>query len=430
MLQQRKLKLTRRGAISALVALLIVVLLGVTAFAIDGGMVQDNKRRLQATADAAALAAASKIFQNFRNVSISTPDPSGQALDAARAVAKDNGFEHNGGTVKVLVNIPPATGPFAGKLGYAEVCVEYKQPRYFSSVWGSEPILISSRAVAIGRWVGSKQGIIVLDLTAAHALDINGTGLVTVTGGASVIVNSNDPVAAARDTGGGTVYASEFYVVGGVSGNFNGTIVHGPPVPDPLAYLPEPPQPPDGVMITENLTMGNKRYTFSPGRFTGVPSFNQGDEVVFKQASAGIYYLENTGFSSQGANISMDPTTSGGMMIYNKVTGNANNMGINITGNASGSVAMSALTSGPYAGILFFQSRNAPQTMSVAGNGSFNLSGTFYCANALLNVAGGGTATIGSQYISRYLNITGGGNISIDYNDNGTAKLREIRLVE
>jgi hypothetical protein len=55
---------------------------------------------------------------------------------------------------------------------------------------------------------------------------------------------------------------------------------------------------------------------------------------------------------------------------------------------------------------------------------------TFYAANALLKVTGNGVATIGSQYISRTFTIGGGGTVVIDYTDKGTARIRDIRLVE
>jgi Flp pilus assembly protein TadG len=424
----------RFGVTSILVAILITVLLGITAIAIDGGMLEDNKRRVQATADAAALAAASKLYKNYTTMlSTNTADPNGDGKAAALAVASENGFADDGTTVVVTVNIPPATGPFAGKFTYAEVTIVYSQPRYFSGVFGTNSTNVSARAVAVGAWKGSGKGVIVLDPTVADALDSNGNGSLSVTGGASVIVNSSDP-SAARDTGGGTVTADNFLVTGGTNGTFNGTVTTGvPPSPDPLAYLPAPTEPPAGTMTTKNLGMGNKQYTLTPGSYSNLPSFQTGDVVIFQQASAGnngIFYLNGGGFSSQGATITMDPTTTGGVMIYNNPTSNSNNQGINITGNASGLVNLSALQSGPYAGILFWQNRTATQTMSVTGNGQFSLTGTFYTADALLSVTGGGTATIGSQYISRTLGIGGGGGVTINYSDKGTARTRIIQLVE
>jgi Flp pilus assembly protein TadG len=426
----------RRGSISVLVAIFLIVLIGVTAFAIDGGMLQDNKRRLQAASDAAALAAATKLFQNYPViVATGTADPSGQAKTAALAVAASNGFTHDGTVNVVTVNIPPTSGPFKNQLGYAEVTIAYAQPRYFSKIFGSSAIPVTARSVAIGRWGGSGKGVIVLDPTAANALDANGSGSLKVTGGASMIVNSKDYSSAARTSGGGTLTASRFDITGGANGTFDGPVKTGvPPSPDPLAYLPVPSVPADGTITKTALTKGNNQYVLTPGRFSTLPSFQVGDIVILKQASAnangGIYYIDTGGFTSTGATIIMDPLTSGGVMLYNSPPGAANNHGVSITGNDAGTVNLSALTSGPYAGILVFQNRTSTQNLSVSGNGSFKLTGTFYAANALLNVSGNGTATIGSQYISRTLNVTGGGNITIDYTDEGTARQRDIYLVE
>ena len=41
--------------------------------------------------------------------------------------------------------------------------------------------------------------------------------------------------------------------------------------------------------------------------------------------------------------------------------------------------------------------------MTIAGGGDMNITGTFYAANGLLNVTGGGDSKVGSQYISRFL---------------------------
>ena len=63
--------------------------------------------------------------------------------------------------------------------------------------------------------------------------------------------------------------------------------------------------------------MGNTQYTLTPGRFTNLPSFNSGDVVIFKQASAntngGIYYIDGGGFSFTG----QGAMSGAGIMIYN-----------------------------------------------------------------------------------------------------------------
>jgi hypothetical protein len=428
----------RRGLVAILVALILTGLLGVVAISLDGGMMQDNRRRVQAAADAAVMAAAGQLYANYPAILASNStitDPGGYAVAAAMASAAANGYNNDGTQSTVTVNIPPKSGPFTGAVGHVEVIITFNQPRYFSTIWGDSPLPIKARAVARGRWIGSNDGIICLDPSVQDALNAGGNGTLTVNGGAHVIVDSSDPASAARATGGGLFSAGEFDITGGANGIFGGTVITGvPPTPDPLAYLPAPAVPPPGTMTTTPLGQGNKMYTLSPGLYSNLPNFTQGDIVMLQQASAnnngGIFYINQGGFTSTGASVIMDPTTSGGIMIYNNPANNANNQGISISGNSSGTVNLSALTSGPYQGILFWQARTASQQMSLTGGGSFSLTGTFYAANASLAVAGSGAAVIGSQYISRTVTFTGGGNTVIDYTDKGTAKMRDIRLVE
>jgi hypothetical protein len=430
-------KARRRGIVAVLVAVLLTGVLGVVAIAVDGGMLQDNRRRVQAAADAAALAAAAQMYAEYRAIVLSnymTPDPSGAAAAAAQGSATANGYANDGINNTVVVNIPPTSGPFTGKIGYTEVIITYNQPRYFSGIWGSTKIPVRARAVAQGAWAPSGNGIIVLDPSVKDALYIGGTASLTVTGGAKVIVDSNNAASAADNGGGGVASAGEFDITGGVNGNFTGTVITGtPPIPDPLAYLAAPAQPPPGTMTQTHIPGGGTNYTLTPGSYSSLPNFTNGDKVTLQQASAGnggIYYINGGGFSSNGANINMDPSTTGGVMIYNNPTNSSNSQGISIAGNANGIVNMSALTDGPYAGILFWQNRTATPTMTIAGNGVFNLTGTFYTANAQLSVSGGGNAAVGSQYISRTLAIGGGGNVTINYTDKGTARMRIIKLVE
>jgi hypothetical protein len=427
----------RRGIVAVLVAVLLTTLLGVAAIAVDGGLMQDNRRCVQAATDAAAMAAAQQLYANYPAIVASnytTADPGNNAATAAQASATANGYKSDGVNASVVVNIPPKSGPFSGRIGYAEVLITYYQPRHFSAIWGSTTLPVSARAVARGSWAGSGDGIICLDPTAQNSLNAAGNGSLTVTGGANVIVDSNDPASAARATGGGAVTAANFLITGGANGTFNGNVVTGVlPTPDPLAYLPVPPVPPDGTMSSKGIGQGNKQYTLTPGRYTNLPNFNQGDVVILQQASAGnggIYYIDGGGFASTGANIIMDSGTTGGVMIYNNPANSSGSQGISISGNASGTINLSALTSGPYAGMLFWQNRSAAQTMKLDGNGSFTLSGTFYAANAQLSVTGNGTAVIGSQYISRTVYFGGGGATTINYTDKGTARVRIIQLVE
>jgi hypothetical protein len=288
--------------------------------------------------------------------------------------------------------------------------------------------------------VAPNAGVIVLDYSGKGTLNAQGNGAATETG-APIIVNSNNS-SAALDTGNGTMIAPEFDITGGYTITGGGQMITTPtpnniltgvhPTPDPLAYLPVPDQPSSGTITKVSLGSGNTQYTLTPGSYSNLPNFNTGDVVIFKQYSynsSGIYYLTSGGLTSTGASLIMDPTTSGGIMIYNAGTGN--NDKISITGNSAGTVTLSGLTNGPYTGMTFFQARNASEDMQVAGNGSFTIAGTIYMAAGTLKVTGNGAASnIGSQYVTNDLSITGNGNVNIVYNGPQVAKTRIITLVE
>ncbi len=119
----------RRGTVAVLVALTLTGLIGFVAIALDGGLLQDNRRSAQAAADASALAGAQAIYANYQ--AASGLDPAGTAAAKALEVAADNGYSNDGVHSKVTVNIPPLSGIHAGQAGYAEVLIEYYQTRFY-----------------------------------------------------------------------------------------------------------------------------------------------------------------------------------------------------------------------------------------------------------------------------------------------------------
>src|SRR5438093_11724804 len=103
-------KFQRRAAIAVLIAFAMIPVLGIVAIVLEGGLIQDQRRQLQASADAAALAASDDLYARY---------PTGQGLDltgSARAsaisTATANGYAPNGNTTTVTVTIPPQTGLF------------------------------------------------------------------------------------------------------------------------------------------------------------------------------------------------------------------------------------------------------------------------------------------------------------------------------
>jgi hypothetical protein len=451
----------RRGIVVILVAISLVALIGILAIAVDGGLLFMVLREARATADASAMAGACVLFEEYpTNAGV---DRWGHAATAAQTVATNNGYPNDNTTAQVTINIPPQSGAYTGKPGYVEVIVTKFVSRGFSRIFGSDVMPVRARAVARGTWVAGNAGVIILDYNDKASLNSQGNGAFTETGG-PVIIKSNNPSAVVT-TGNGSLVAPEFDVTGGVQLGGNAVFQTAPtagqiylgthPTPDPLAYLPVPSVPDDGTMTTLSLGQGNTLYTLSPGRYSNLPTFSTGDVVMLKQASAndagGIYYIDGGGFKSTGATIMMDPTTSGGVMIYNKPQGAADSQKIQITGDANGTVNLSPLTDGPSAGMVLWQDRTSSVDVLVEGNGNFNVSGTFYTAGARLNINGNaksstgtssgfyyddqgnpinGASRIGSQFVTNNLSLGGNGNISIKYVGPKVARTRILTLVE
>src|SRR5262249_11749210 len=131
------------------------------------------------------------------------------------------------------------------KPGYAEVTVQYNEPRFFSAIWGQGTFPITARAVARGTWTVFNTGVLLLDPSGSAVLKVSGGGNTTVAG-APIILNSTNGSAAVV-AGGGNITAPAFDFAGspGFSssggGQFVGPISSGvTPTFDPLALIPPP----------------------------------------------------------------------------------------------------------------------------------------------------------------------------------------------
>ncbi len=420
----RKSRKARKGTVAVLMALCLTGVLGFAALAVDAAMLHNDRRAAQSAADAAAMAAASSLFTNYR--SNAGTDPTNSAADEARAAAAADGFNNDGTTNTVVVNIPPQSGPFSGQAGYAEVLITQYQQRAFSAIWGKAAVTVKARAVARGKWVPSNNGIIVLDPTSSGALTDNGGGAATTTG--KIIVDSSSPSGAVV-TGGGSLTSPEFDLSGSPGwstsggGTFNGPVLSNqPPTPDPLAYLPEPDPTTLGLTTQANHTtklQNQGSLSLQPGVYRGGINVTGGNLTL----APGIYYMDGGGFSFSGTG----NLNAAGVLIVNMPANNSDT--ISITG--SGVIDISPMTTGIYAGISLWQQRTSTNTITVSGGGAGStVTGTFYAQHGLLKVSGGNSAGVGSQYISYDLDITGNAAMTVNYNPATVAPIRILQLVE
>lgn len=386
---------TRRGMVTAQVVLSLSALMAMLAVVADGGLLLAERRHAQATADAAALAAASDLYAKWNtNHGL---DPSGTAKNSAWGVASANGYTNDGKTSHVTVG-PPLSGNFVGKAGYAEVIVTWYQKRSFSGVLGTGTIPVSARAVAQGAPLvggpGSPPAILLLGNTGTT---VRGTGNASLsltvpngyTGSAgSIYIDSAGPNAVSLSGNHASVTAPFVYTaqttalpsgVTATSGSHTPTL-GAAPLPDPLSYLPAPSSssPPPGISVVS-----------LPGGISGSMTLT----------SNTIYIV-----GSNGIDLSGNATVTGtNVMIY--LTGA--NASITLTGN--GSLSLTPMNTGPYSGLSIFQDRSDSSSWDLHGNGGMNVTGTIYAPAASITATGNGNA-IGSQLVANNITLKGNGN--------------------
>ncbi len=413
---------SRRGSALAVTGVSLVVIMGVMAVVLDGGLLMSERRHAQTVADASALAAAYSLYNNYtQNQGL---DPSGTAAKEARSIASDNGYTNDGVTSTVTVNIPPLTGSFIGKSGYAEVDVQYNQPRCFSALWGAGTMSVTATSYARGIASTASPAILLLDPSMAKALNMTGNGNVNVTGGSVVIDSSNSQ--AGTLTGNGSVIAPNINIYGNYStsgsGRFSGTVKTGvAPTADPLSGLAVPSTGSLTAQSSSNYKISSSgTYTLQPGVYTGGIAISAPSGTI--TLASGIYYMAGGGFTiSGGINV-----TGSGVMIYNAPVQNSDQVKL----SGSGSLTLSAPTSGTYKGIVIFQARASTAVVGITGNGGMNLTGTIYAAGANVDLTGnGGANVVGSQIIADSMTVTGNGPVNVNYPASGSP-VRDTRIVE
>ncbi|MDE1155949.1 MAG: Tad domain-containing protein [Acidobacteriaceae bacterium] len=380
------------GQSLVLVAISMLVLMLFLGLAVDIGRVRFEKRRLQTAADAAALAASleGRVCSGTANcLAMQT---------AARNALTENGYTSStvttgcttptATTLTLTLNNPPclsSSDPNRGKTNYVEAVVSESITTYFARFAGFNSFHISARAEA-GRGLGGPC-LYALNPSAAGALNIvAGIGFVVNCG---IVVESTSP-AAVTCLIGALMYAPSIHVTGGTAGllcllnSRAQTHVAVPTPADPLAYLTPPASATDGCGYSSGDTYYGSQQpvtiitgllqhiVFNPGVYCGGISITA-SVLSYITFNPGVYVLRNGHYTVLGI---PGPDTSGltmtvsllsiiqgeGVMFYNQ--GNAGSFSITGFPPLIGlsSVTLSAPTSGPYGGILFFQAHGVTNT--------------------------------------------------------------------
>jgi hypothetical protein len=418
MLVAGNLPKSRRGTVTAWLVVSLAVIIAILAIGLDGGRMMEERRRVQSAADAAALAAAADLFNNYPANAGS--DPYSTAQTAATTSAAANGYSNDGVNSVVTVNIPPTSGAFAGQAGYVEVIVRSNLQATFGAAITQSGLAVQSRAVARGQ--PQKLGVLLLNRSIQGAFSASGSASLSIT---DAPLNVNSSAASALIMGSGTIQASAINVSGGYSlqGRILGaaTVNTGvSPTADPLRSVPAPQLANYPVQSSSPLYISSSTsVTLAPGIYQGGIHLS-GSVAVTMQP--GVYILNGGTLDVYGS----ASLIGNGVMIY--VT-NLWPDELDINGSA-GVLTLTPPTSGPYQGISLFQDRLNNQVIYVRGSTTVQITGAIYAPAASVQVSSNVSGnTVGGAIIADSLSLAGGATVNVQMG-NAAPPIPDCRLVE
>ena len=243
-----------------------------------------------------------------------------------------------------------------------------------------------------------------LDPSAGGALSLSGNASIRLTGG--VYVDSCSLERHISASGNASVKASVIDVHGGVQKSGNASFSPGAdhrekrqPSSTHWNRYPEPSTSGLTSYGSESLS-GNSSATIKPGIYSQITVSGNAKLTM----NSGTYIIEGGGFS-----VSVNASVSGsGVMIVNAGSQYPNSGGTygGITLSGNGSYNLSPPTTGTYAGIVIFQTRDNSKALTISGNAS-GMTGTVYAPAAQL--AESGNAALNAALIVDTLTISGNG---------------------
>ncbi|MHB8383215.1 MAG: pilus assembly protein TadG-related protein, partial [Candidatus Binataceae bacterium] len=385
----------QRGQAIPLVAAGMTVLLSMVGLGTDMGVLWNTKLKMQAAADAAAIAGAQAELTG-----------STTASDEATAAAQLDGFPNGAGTtfnsnpVSVSVGDPGASFP-----GGVQVTITQRQPTYFLRLipgWSS--VAESVSAIAMPTPTGC-----IYQLDPHGQFLFNGGSLASKCG---IMINSQSSGSALTVNGGSLTSTNGIGVVGGDTLNCK---TCASPVPitgmrsftDPLANLTtpaapaKPAAPPSACTNGQNININSPgAYNEPAGCYTSV-NFNSSSATVNFNGS-GAYVFPN-GLNTNGT-VSFKGGGSyyfGGMLGMNGGTIDASGNGNYWFGGGINSQNSILLNGG---GSYYFGS-----TVNI-NSGTFNAGGAAsYYYNSGINADGNTTVDLAPAYYGSGINENGSG---------------------
>ncbi|WMT92876.1 pilus assembly protein [Pelagibacterium sp. H642] len=377
------------GAAAILMAILFPVIVMALGLGAETGYWYLMQRQLQNAADVSAYAGAvrNRAGDSYAEIEATTIN-----------IAHENGLPADAPR-------PLVTTPFEGDPGKVEVILERSVPRLFAPI---VPGSLTARAVSKVSAPLPEPCVLALSPDAGGAVTIGGSADLNLNG---CDLSSNSSATNAIDLYGSVaVNAGCASAVGGVQGTHllteskdcstSRTLASA--VPDPYAHLSPPNQSlcgsvwegqtvrcHDGLSLTQDLLFDNSLYIITGGQLSAKSPALAASNVTF--------------ILSGSARLSLE-------------------------GNSE--LTLSAPTSGPYKGVLFYGDQRAGVTNTIRGTLNSTFDGASYFPGSNVEYSGN-SATGCTRIIAQKITFTGHSAVSCQVDD-GTAEIteRDIKLVE
>ena len=421
--------LTRRrrdGAMLLLVAVSLVGALALVSLAVDGGMLQSERRAIQSAADAGALAAAVEMFR-ARPESVSA---------AVQSETSRNGYSNGVNSVAVVDTTPTTGGAYVGS-SFVKVDVTKTVSTFFAAIINRPTVTVHAQAVA-GLGPATETCIVLTDTTGV-SLSLQSAAQDTAAS-CNINVNSVSSPAVTVSNTSTKLVASYINVTGTTStasgGAITGTISTGsPPVPDPLGYLTFPTfsKVCDAAHTNVQVKSG-AQTTLSPGVYCGGLSVQNNGSVA--TLSEGTYILigkQGTSVLSVQSGATLQSSGDGVTII---IGGNASNQYGTVNLQSGSTILLSADTdplTTDYPGILFYMDPAAPRgTQVIQSQAGATINGTLYFPNQLVRMESAGLLTVNGALVAGALTTQSAGSVKFTGYAGGSAYfgLKKVSLVQ
>jgi Flp pilus assembly protein TadG len=432
----------RRGIALVWLAICMIVFIGFVGLGTDVGWLVLSAQQLQTGADAAALAGARyvKVDHTLTRDAAVAVGGDNKAAGSYLTLNRNDGnapdgdvvvgrYDQNTNTFTPQLEATNAVKVVARRVsGVGDGGVQLT----FGRAFNVDEVSLQRYAIAVSSG-GTGAGMIVLcepnvtpppppDSDCECALDLGGTSTSIDVSGGAVQVNSPDECAVCNN-GNSSLNAPTLNVAGescwGGSGAYPEEINEGaPPIPDPLANLPEPTQP---LSPAPPPTGPDDARIYSPGWYPDGLEIGNGVTATFQP---GLYYIDN-GFEMIGN------LTGNGVMLFIH-TGEFN------LGTGTSQLTLSAMNpvdhpdqmpdSATYEHVTVFQSRYNYSEARIQGFPG-TIQGTFYFPRNHVEIQGGSGA-IGNQLIAWTVEAIGNAQVTINYDGSFVSAGFDVYLVE